>query len=348
MKRLIVLLIMVVVTFGLVACGSNSGSSSAGGSAKSGGEKIKLKISTPDPDSASVTLAAKELAKIIGEKSNGQIEVTVHPNGTLYGGDPSGAIKQLGAGGLDMLVLSTSLYANFDSRFNAISIPYLFDNKEQFTEYLNSDLGTQLLDSTSELDIKGLGYWTRDFRQITNSVRPITQPKDLEGVKLRVPNNPLWVEFFKGAGTVTTPMDFSEVYNALQLKTIDGQENPIGVISAAKIYEVQEYLTISNHMADGWLVGMNQAKFDGLSDEQKQIITDSVKEIQTWLTEYDAKEAETAIKSMEEAGVKVNELTSEQQQQFVELSKKAYPIFKELVNDDQYFSEILEMVGKGE
>ncbi|WP_010677761.1 DctP family TRAP transporter solute-binding subunit [Bacillus timonensis] len=348
MRRLIVLLIMVVLTFGLVACGSNNGSSSAGGSAKSGGEKVKLKISTPDPDSASVTVAAKELAKIIGEKSNGEIEVSVHPNGTLYGGDPSGAVKQLGAGGLDMLVLSTSLYANFDSRFNAISIPYLFDDKKQFTEFLNSELGTQLLDSTSELDIKGLGYWTRDFRQITNSVRPITQPKDLEGVKLRVPNNPLWVEFFKGAGTVTTPMDFSEVYNALQLKTIHGQENPIGVILAAKIFEVQEYLTISNHMADGWLVGMNQAKFDGLSDEHKQIITDSVKEIQAWLTEYDAKEAETAIKTMEDAGVKVNELTSEQQQRFVELSKKAYPTFKELVNDDQFFSDILEMVGKSE
>ncbi len=348
MRRLIVLMVMVVLTFGLVACGSNSGSSSAVSSGKSGGEKVKLKISTPDPDSASVTLAAKELAKLIGEKSNGEIEVTVHPNGTLYGGDPSGAVKQLGAGGLDMLVLSTSLYANFDSRFNAISIPYLFDDKNQFIEFLNSELGTELLDSTSELDIKGLGYWTRDFRQITNSVRPITQPKDLEGVKLRVPNNPLWVEFFKGAGTVTTPMDFSEVYNALQLKTIHGQENPIGVILAAKIYEVQEYLTISNHMADGWLVGMNQAKFDGLTDEHKQIITDSVKEIQTWLTDYDAKEAETAIKQMEDSGVKVNELTSEQQQEFVELSKKAYPTFKELVNDDQFFSDILEMVGKSE
>src|SRR4051812_31830305 len=93
MKKLIVFLIIAAITFGLVACGSNSTSSSAGGSAKSEGEKVKLKISTPDPDSASVTLAAQELAKIIGEKSNGEIEVTVHPNGTLYGGDPSGAVK---------------------------------------------------------------------------------------------------------------------------------------------------------------------------------------------------------------------------------------------------------------
>ncbi|HZG72891.1 MAG TPA: TRAP transporter substrate-binding protein DctP, partial [Chondromyces sp.] len=183
MKKIFILLIMMMLTISLAACGSNS----AGGSGGDSGEKVTLKISTPDPDNASVTVAAKELAKVIGEKSNGQIEVTVHPNGTLYGGDPAGAIKQLGAGGLDMLVLSTSLYANFDSRFNAISIPYLFDDKEQFVSFLNGELGTELLDSTSEIGIEGLGYWTRDFRQITNSVRPITQPEDLEGIKLRVP-----------------------------------------------------------------------------------------------------------------------------------------------------------------
>ncbi|MBT2678699.1 DctP family TRAP transporter solute-binding subunit [Bacillus sp. ISL-35] len=343
MKKLVSLLLVLVLAVGLAACGSSSS-----GGETAAGEKITLKISTPDPDNASVSVAAKELAKVIGEKSNGEIEVTVHPNGTLYGGDPSAAVKQLGAGGLDMLVLSTSLYANFDSRFSAISIPYLFDDKEQFLSFLNGDLGTELLDSVSELDIKGLGYWTRDFRQITNSKRPITKPEDLKGIKLRVPNNPLWVEFFKGAGTVTTPMDFSEVYNALQLKTIDGQENPLGVITASKMYEVQKYLTISNHMADGWLVGMNQAKFDKLTDEQKKIISDSVKEIQGWSLDYDNKEAETAIKLMEDEGVEVNELTSEQQQQFIELSKQAYPTFKELVKDDQFFSDILEFVGKSE
>ncbi|ASS89455.1 DctP family TRAP transporter solute-binding subunit [Aeribacillus pallidus] len=351
MKKLFGLFTVMILTVSLVACGSESSRGTEAGSeggGESSGEKLKLNISTPDPDSASVTLAAKELAKMIGEKSDGQIEVTVHPNGTLYGSDPSGAVKQLGAGGLDMLVLSTSLYANFDSRFSAISIPYLFDDKEQFVSFLNSDLGTELLDSVSDLGIKGLGYWPRDFRQITNSVRPITKPEDLDGIKLRVPNNPLWVEFFKATGAVTTPMDFGEVYNALQLKTIDGQENPIGVITSAKIYEVQKYLTISNHMGDAWLVGMNQAKFDKLTDEQKQIIEESVMEVQGWISDYDAKEVESAIQKMKDEGVEVNELTSEQQQQFVEVSKQAYPIFKKLVNNDEFFSAILEFVGKSE
>jgi tripartite ATP-independent transporter DctP family solute receptor len=279
---------------------------------------------------------------------NGSIEINVHPNGTLYGGDPAAAIKQLGAGSLDMLVLSTSLYANFKPAFSAISIPYLFDDKKQFVSFLNSDIGAHLLDSVSDLDIHGLGYWTRDFRQITNSKGPITKPKDLNGVKLRVPNNPLWVEFFKGTGAVTTPMDFGEVYNALQLKTIDGQENPLGVIVSAKMYEVQKYLTLSNHMADGWVVGINQAKFNELTKEQQQILTDASKEIQGWALDYDTKEAETAIGLLKEKGVKVNELTSEQQKLFVDISKKAYPTFKGLVKDDEFFGKVLEFVGKSE
>jgi TRAP-type transport system periplasmic protein len=342
MKKFFSALLMACLMVSIVGC-----SSSAGGSAGSG-EKVTLNISTPDPDSASVSVAAKEFAKVVKEKSNGSIEIKVHPNGTLYGGDPSAAVKQLGAGSLDMLVLSTSLYANFKPQFSAISIPYLFDDKEQFVSFLNSDLGSDLLANVSDLDIKGLGYWTRDFRQITNSTRPITKPEDLEGVKLRVPNNPLWVEFFKKTGAVTTPMDFGEVYNALQLGTIDGQENPVGVVTSAKLYEVQDYFTVSNHMADGWVVGINQEKFDSLSKEQQKILTEATEEIQGWALDYDEKEAKSAIKFLEDEGVKVNELTSDQQQLFVDVSKEAYPTFKGLVKDDEFFSKILEFVGKSE
>jgi len=344
MKKILTLFLAVLLSVALVACGS----STSGGEESGSDKKVTFTLATPDPDEASVTLAAKEFAKVVSEKSNGSIEIKVHANGTLYGGDPSAAVKQLGAGSLDMLVLSTSLYANFEPKFSAISIPYLFDDKDQFVSFLNGDLGTELLGSVSELGIHGLGYWTRDFRQITNSKNPITKPEDLKGLKLRVPNNPLWVEFFKGAGTVTTPMDFSEVYNALQLKTIDGQENPLGVITSAKMYEVQEYLTISNHMADGWVVGINQEKFDSLTDEQQKILNEASKEIQGWALDYDNKEAATAIEFLEGEGVKVNELTSEQQQLFVEISKKAYPTFKELVKDDEFFTKVLEFVGKSE
>ncbi|WP_101842488.1 DctP family TRAP transporter solute-binding subunit [Halobacillus sp. Marseille-P3879] len=337
--------LVVVSCLMLTACGS---SEDAGSEAQGSGsdEKVSFKLSTPDPEESNVTMAAKEFAEVVEEKSDGSIEISVHPNGTLYGGDPSAAVKQLGSGSLDMLVLSTSLYANFEPEFSAISVPYLFDDNEQYVSFLNGDLGNELLGSVSDLDIKGLGYWARDFRQITNSQHPIEEPADLDGLKLRVPNNPLWVEFFKGGGTATTPMDFGEVYNALQLGTIDGQENPLGVISSAKMHEVQDYLTISDHMADGWLVGLNQQKYDNLSDDQKQILEEATQEVQDWSIDYNAEQAESIIETLEEEGMEVNELSDEQKQEFIELSQEAYPAFEEVIEDEEFFEEVLKSVGK--
>ena len=310
-------------------------------------QKVTLNLSTPDPDSSSITAAAQQYAKIVGEKSKGAVEVKVYPNGSLYGGDPSAAVKQLGAGSLDMLLLSTSLYANFEPRFTAISIPYLYDSTDQLLEYLNKDPGTTLLGSVDRLGIKGLGLWTRSFRQMTNSKKPITGPQDLKGLRFRVPNNPLWVEFFKAAGAAPVPMAFGEVYNALQLKTIDGQENPIDVPMSAKFYEVQKYLTISNHMADAWVLGINAKKFEGLPKDLQQVLTEAAAETQAWKVKYDNEQDGKAIDFLKGKQMQVNTLSPEQQKSFADLAKTLYPKFAELVKDQDFFAKTLKFVGKG-
>jgi TRAP-type transport system periplasmic protein len=308
--------------------------------------KVTLNLSTPDPDSSSITVAAKEFAKVIGEKSKGEIEVKVYPNGSLYGADPAAAVKQLSAGTIDMLLLSTSLYANFQPKFTVMSIPYLFDDTDQFLKYLNGPQGQELLKDVEKMGIQGLGLWTRSFRQITNSKRPITGPDDLKGLKLRVPNNPLWVEFFKAAGATPTPMAFGEVYNALQLSTIDGQENPVDVPMSAKFYEVQKYITISNHMADAWVVGINKAKFEKMSADQKKALIDASTELQAWKVKYDQDSDNAALETLKSKGMTANALTPEQQAKFVAISKQLYPTFGGLVKDDEFFKNTLKAVGK--
>ena len=308
--------------------------------------KVTMNLSTPDPESSSITVSAREFAKVIGEKSKGEIEVKVYPNGSLYGADPSAAVKQLSAGTIDMLLLSTSLYANFQPKFTVMSIPYLFDDTNQFLKYLNGPQGQELLKDLEKVGIRGLGLWTRSFRQITNSRKPITGPDDLKGLKLRVPNNPLWVEFFKAAGATPTPMAFGEVYNALQLKTIDGQENPVDVPMSAKFFEVQKYITISNHMADAWVAGINKAKFEKLTADQQKVLLDAAKELQSWKVKYDKDSDNAALETLKSKGMTANELTSEQQNQFVAISKKLYPTFSALVKDDDFFKATLKFVGK--
>lgn len=194
-----------------------------------------LTLSTPDADNSEITLSANKFAELVSKKTDGKLKIKVFPNGTLYGGDPSAGVKQLAGGSLDMLLNSTSLYATFNPKFTAIAIPYQFRDIDQLRVYLDSELGKELSGDLSKIGILGLDLWSRPLRQITNSKAPIKSPVDLKGMKLRVPNNPLWVEFFGAMGAAPTPMAFAEVYNALQLKVVDGQENPVNVPVSAKL-----------------------------------------------------------------------------------------------------------------
>jgi TRAP-type transport system periplasmic protein len=308
--------------------------------------KTTFSLSTPDPDESEITVAAKKFAELVAAKTNGEVEVKVFANGQLYGGDPSAAVRQLAGGSLDMLLLSTSLYANFNPKFTAVSVPYLFDNTAQLRSYLAGAPGQELLGDLNGIGIKGLAMWQRPFRQMTNSRRAINQPQDLAGMKFRVPNNPLWMEFFAKLGAVPTPMAFGEVYNALQLKVVDGQENPINIPVTAKFYEVQKFATMSNHMADGWVLGINPAKFNALPEAQKQALQAAATEAEAWKFTNDNADIDKSVELLKSKGMQVNALTPEQQKAFVAVSRQLYPRFASLVKDQAFFDKTLAFVGK--
>ena len=280
--------------------------------------------------------------------SNNTLEFTVSGNGSLYGGDTAAGIKQLSAGSLQMLILATSVYASFDPAYNVISVPYMFDDQQQLLDYLNSDTGKDLMNKVSEKGITTVGSWTRSFRKVTNSKQPVNTPDDLKGMVLRVPNNSLYVEFFGACGAVTTPMNFSEVYNALQLNTLDGQENPVDVPYSNKFYEVQKYISATDHMADAWLVGINSNLFKSLSKEQQDAINKAGEEVQKWNVDFMEKEDEKALQTLLDNGMEYNELSAENREKFVEVSKSCYGKFKELINDDELFDKTAEFCGKSE
>lgn len=328
--------ILLVLAFSLLLVVSCSKGNSSG--------VLTLTLSTPDPDGSSITDAAREFAKQVYENSEGKIDIKVYPNGTLYGGDPNAGIKQLESGGLDMLVLTASLYANFNPEFTILSVPYLFDNMEVYLDYINSSYGEGLLDSLDSLGIDGLAFWSRSFRKMTTSVRPINSPEDLKGVKLRVLNNSLWVEYFGAAGAVTTPMAFSEVYSALQLNTVDGQENPIDIPWSSKFFEVQKYLSHTDHITDAWIVGFSKKKFASLTPEQQEIIESTAIAMQEWKYEYDLKMDKEIEGKLIEAGMQVNTLTPENKKKFADISISLYPTFKKLVKNDELFDGTVEML----
>lgn len=348
MKKRILSMILVVMMIGSMAvgCGDNKNDASTGNADSGSEEKVKITIAVPDPDASYIYQAAEEFAKRAEEYSDGSLEFTVSGNGSLYGGDTAAGIKQLSAGSLQMLILATSVYASFEPGYNVISVPYLFDDQDQLLEYLNSDVGSELMNRVSEMGITTVGSWTRSFRKITNSKRPVNTTEDLKGMVLRVPNNALYVEFFGACGAVTTPMNFSEVYNALQLNTLDGQENPVDVPFSNKFYEVQNYISATDHMADAWLVGINSDLLDGLSDNQKEAIRKAGEEVQQWNVDFMEEQDEDALQTLLDNGMEYNDITEAGRQEFIEMSKSCYDEFKKLIEDDELFDATTEFCGK--
>ena len=294
----------------------------------------KLNLSVPDAASSSIGVAAQEFADQLNEKSGGELEVKVFFDGSLYGGDATAAVTTMQDGGLDMLCLATSWYASFDDSFNMINIPYLFKSVDAEQAYLNDEASKPMWDAVEGMGVKFLAAWTRSFRMTTNNIRPITKPEDFQGIKLRTPGNQIYQIFFgDGCGANVTPMSFSEVYTALQTNTIDGQENPADVPFSASFYEVQKYLSATNHIGEAWVVGMNPDKFAELSEDMQTLVLETAQEMQQWKKEYDEKTDQEDVDFMIEKGMEYNELDEEAFAAFQEVSKSLYPKFQEIVNN---------------
>lgn len=335
---LFVIFVLAVVT----ACGGG-GQGGQGGQEKGGQEVTNLRLAIGDPKDSSVGVTAEHYAELVEKKTDGQVTVEVFPDGTLFGGDQNAAVNQLGDGSLDMTIISTSVYASFEPKMNALSLPYLFADTEQLVNYLEGEPGQELLASLDNMDIEGLALMTRTFRHVTNSARPIEEPEDLQGLKIRVPQNELWVKFFKAMGANPTPMDFTEVYTALELGTIDGQENPLEVPLANKFYEVQKYLSLTGHMADGYVLGINKDRWQSLSPEVQKAMSEAAEETALFKTKYDNDEEVKIIETLQEEGMEVNELSDEQRAQFQEIARDLYPQFEGVIGEE-FMSTTLNFV----
>jgi TRAP-type transport system periplasmic protein len=307
--------------------------------------ETQLRMAVPDPAESSVGRAATRFAELVAEKTKGEVVIQVFPDGILYGKDQNAAVNQLGSGALDGLILATSVYASFEPKMNAISLPYLFSDYDHLKAYLAGAPGQELLASMERLNIKGLGFFLRTFRNVTTRETPITKAEDFAGLNLRTPNNPLFVSLFQALGANPTPMAFSEVYSALQLKAIDGQENPVEVPFNNRLYEVQGHLNITQHLADSFMVALSMAAWDKIPAEQHEAVQAAAAEM---IAEHDtqeiAQEAEI-IGKLQEAGMQVHKLADGELAKIQTIARGIYPQFEEQITPE-FMKTSLDFVSK--
>ncbi|HEV7877192.1 DctP family TRAP transporter solute-binding subunit, partial [Bradyrhizobium sp.] len=192
-----------------------------------------------------VSKGVQKFTEIVAAKSGGKLKVKEYPANQL--GSEMQQQSALRAGTQEMQSPATTSLVGIVKDYGLIDFPFIVSTPQQADALLDGPAGSALLAKLPEKGLVGLGYWDLGFRNVTNSRRPITRGEDLDGIKIRVIPNPVYLETFKAFNANPVPMSFSELYTALETRTVDGQENPFSVILSNKFYEVQKYLSVTNH-----------------------------------------------------------------------------------------------------
>ena len=258
---------------------------------------------------------AQKFADLLTESSGGKIKVRLFPGGTL-GGDVQ-TVSALQGGTLDLTVLNSGILAAQAKDFAMLDFPFLFNNVEEAHAVIDGPVGQKL---AAQLDSKGLinlGYWDLGFRNITNSKHPINKLEDMQGLKIRVIQSPIYLETFSALGANPVAMAFPEVYTGLEQHTIDGQENPFTVIEGSKFYEVQKYLSVTGHIFNPQSFIIGKKTWDRLNDDEKALIKDAAAKAQSYQREVTATSMGNARGNLEKH-VAVNDISAEEKDRFRE------------------------------
>lgn len=243
--------------------------------------KMKLKLGHPGALNHHYHQGALMFKDLVAEKSNGEMEVVVFPANQL--GKQRQLVEGAQLGTVDMVLTSDVLLSSFEKSMGALNLPYIFKDIDHVGKVLDGEIGSYLSDKLSKKGLVVLGYWENGFRHVTNSRQPVTTPEDLKGQKIRTPSGFVFVDTFNGYGASATPMSFGELYSALQLKTVDGQENPVAHVLTQKFFEVQKYLSLTGHIHVSEPLLMSKVIFEGLSAEQQRILDEAAKEVAVWM-----------------------------------------------------------------
>ncbi len=235
--------------------------------------KFTYKYANNLPDTHPMNVRAREMAAAIKQDTDGAFDLQIFPSSQL--GSDTDTLTQIRAGGVEFFTLSGLILATLVPAASINGMGFAFPNYDTVWKAMDGDLGAyvrgQIAKTNQILAMEKI--WDNGFRQTTTSTKPIKTPDDFRGMKLRVPPSPLWTSMFKAFDAAPASINFNEVYSALQTKIVDGQENPLAIISTAKLYEVQKYCSLTNHMWDGFWFLANKAAWERLPADMRGIIS---------------------------------------------------------------------------
>ncbi len=280
---------------------------------------LDIKLAHVVNEKDSFHLAAVKFKELSEKYTNGQVTMTIFPNAVL--GDERTLLERMKMGIVHAGVITSGPFINFVPRFGAMDLPFLFRDPAHAYKVLDGPIGDQMFAELQKQGIIGLAWAERGFRNLTNSKRPVNSPDDIKGLKIRLMQNPIYVDSFLALGANAVPMAWTECLTALQQHTIDGQENPLNVIVAFKLYESQKYMAITRHAYASAPIVMSTKMWKRLTPDQQKALKRAAREAAQYERDFDnANEA----KWMKELAQKGMAITTPDLKPFLKAVKPVY------------------------
>jgi tripartite ATP-independent transporter DctP family solute receptor len=278
--------------------------------------------------------ASLKFKELVEAGTNGEVTVSIFPNAKL--GDERNLLESLKMGTVDMGIITGGPIINFLPGFGILDLPFLFSTPEHAYKVLDGPVGEKFKKDMEGQGWKALAYGERGFRNLTNNKRPVVTPDDLKDLKIRVMQNPIYIDSFTALGANAVPMAWTEALTALQQGTIDGQENPLNVIAAYNINESNKYLSITRHAYAPNVIMMSMRTWNKLSPEQQKVVQESADESARYNRDIDNKSEAEWLQSLKDKGMQVSEPDIAL---FREAVKSVYEKYEE-----QYGKEIIQSI----
>lgn len=262
---------------------------------------IDIKLAHVVNEQDAFHLAATKFKELTEKYTNGEVKVTIFPNAVL--GDERTLLERMKMGIVDAGIITSGPFVNFVPQFGVVDMPFLFRDAEHAYKVLDGPIGDKLFADLEPQGWKGLAWAERGFRNLTNNKRPINKPEDVAGLKIRLMQNPIYVDSFKALGANAVPMAWTEALTALQQHTIDGQENPLNVIVSFKLYESQKYLAITRHAYAPAPIIMSMMTWKKLTPAQQTAVLKAAREAAQYERDYDNQNEAGWLKELADKGM---------------------------------------------
>ena len=332
MKRFPILSLLLALTLALVLTGSALAA-----------PKWTAKFGHDQPEKSPHHDGALYFKKLVEEGSNGEIEIKLYPTQLLGTGLQMSEMVQAGA--LEILAIPTSNMQVLQPALQVLDLPFLFPDTKILDQVLDGPVSDAIYKPMAAKNILGLNWFYSGFKQFTGNF-PIRKPEDFKGHKIRVMPAPVLREQFKALGASPVPIDFQELYNALQQGVVDGQENPLTTIVSMKFYEVQKYMTLSNHAFLGYVFVTSKTFYDSLPEKYQKLLRDSARKAGPYERNLVREREKGFLETIKKGGVTVIELKPEEKQAFQKAVEPVYDWFNKNVADGKRYFDMIKAVEK--